>query len=143
MKNPQHIWTSTALGLGLAGEIVDVMLSSNGVAKIVFGGVGGIVTYMHGEYDEDPRKVVAAYKIMMEELEAGLARVEKEKRLANLKSFQKELDSRCCDVGEGNEEISDDDMPVLGGLADGWQMVEDLGEVENKVVYLDRGRRDD
>ena len=126
MKNPQHIWTSTTQIID--SELVDIMLCSNGVSKIIFGGFGGIVIYMNGSYDEDPRKVVAAYKIMMAEIEAGLARAEKEKILANLKSFQKELDSRCCDVGEGNEANSDDDLPVLGGLSNGYQLVEDLSK---------------
>ena len=133
MKNTQHnsasistIWTSTALELD--GEIVDVMLSVTGIAKVVFGGVGGIVTYMHGEDNGDPREVITAYKIMMEEIEVGLARAEKANRLASLKSFQKELDSRCCDVGEGNEAISYDDLPVLGGLSNGYQLLEDLSK---------------
>ena len=126
MRNPQHIWTSTTLKL--EEELVDIMLGSNGVSKIIFGGVGGIVTYMHGEYDGDPRKVIVAYKIMMAEIEVGLARSEKCKRLARLNAFQNELDSRCCDVVEGNEAISDDDMPVLGGLSNGCQLVEDLSK---------------
>jgi hypothetical protein len=95
---------------------------------------------MPGEFDGDPRKVIAAYKKQVEEIEAGFARVEKCKRLACLDSFQKELNSQ---HDEGFDPISDDDMRDLGGLDDSWHEVEDLCEVETKVVYLDRGRRDD
>ena len=126
MRNPQHIWTSTTLKID--SELVDVMLCSNGVAKIIFGGFGGIVIYMNGSYDEDPRKVVAAYKIMMAEIEAGFARIEKEKNLARLNSFQKELDSQLEEVPGGNEPISGDDLP---DLIDGWNMIEDLGGRDN------------
>ena len=127
MKNPQHIWTSTTLKLEKE-ELVDILLGSNGVAKIIFGGVGGIVTYMHGDFGGDPRGVIVAYKIMIADLEAGFARIEKEKRLASLNSFKKELNSQLEEVPGGNEPISDDDMP---DLIDGWNMIEDLGGRDN------------
>jgi hypothetical protein len=120
------IWTSTTVKLD--EDLVNVMLACNGIAKIQIGGVDGFYIFMPGEFDEDPRKVIAAYKKQAEEIEAGFARVEKEKRLANLNGFQKELDSQQQEgVTDGFDPISYDDMPALGGLDDGWTMVEDLG----------------
>lgn len=138
MRNPQHIWTSTTLKLD--DDFVEIMLGCNGIAKIQIGGVDGFYIYMPGDFGGDPRGVIVAYKKQVQEIEAGFAGNEKSKRLASLNSFQKELDSQ---HEEGLEPISDDDMRDLGGLDDSCTMVEDLGEVESKVVYLDRGRRDD
>ena len=79
MKNPQHIWTSTTLKLD--EDLVHVMLGCNGIAKIQIGGVDGFYIYMPGSFSGDPRKVAVAYKKQVEEIEAGFARIEKEKNL--------------------------------------------------------------
>ena len=110
MRNPQHIWTSTTLKLD--EDLVNVMLACNGIAKIQIGGVDGFYIFMPGEFDGDPRGVIVAYKKQVQEIEAGFARIEKEKNLARLNSFQKELYSSGCHMPGGNEPISDDDMPV-------------------------------
>ena len=56
MKNPQHIWTSTTLNLD-DGDLVNVMLGCNGIAKIQIGGVDGFYIFMPGDFGGDPRGV--------------------------------------------------------------------------------------